>query len=458
MSYVDFLDRKTQLGQGTGFDPVWMPDFLFDFQKSLVEWAIRIGRGALFEDCGLGKTPQQLVWCENVHRKTNRPVLITTPLAVSAQTIEEGAKFGIEVRKTNDGTVHSGINVTNYENLHKYNPRDFAGLDCDESSAIKSFDGVRRKEVTEFARKMEYRLLATATAAPNDYIELGTSSEALGQLGHMDMLQRFFRNDMNNGSTKKAWRTQGGRADKWRFKGHAEMDFWRWVCSWARAVRKPSDLGFSDDRFVLPTLTETEHLVQAKTVREGYLIDLPAEGLFEERQEQKRTVAERCDRMASIVNAASDQSLVWCHLNEEGRTLRKMIPDSVEVSGSDSVESKEAAFLGFAHGEIKTLISKPKIGAWGLNFQNCARVGYFPSHSFEAYYQAVRRCWRFGQKRPVSVEIVTTDGGHQVMANLKRKAAQAESMFSSLVAQMNHAIGISRLTNFDRKMEAPSWL
>jgi hypothetical protein len=283
--YAEFLERRSQLDGNDGFEPVWMPDFLFPFQTALVEWAIRKGRAALFADCGLGKTPMQLVWAENVHRVTGRPVLLVTPLAVSFQTEGEAAKFGIEAATSRDGSVTAPITITNYERLHLFASADFGGMVCDESSAIKSFDGVRRAIVTDFMRKMRYRLLCTATAAPNDYIELGTSSEALGYLGHMDMLGRFFTNKMGN-STGQG-RSYGGAAE-WRFKGHAEDAFWRWVSSWARAMRQPSDFGFSDDGFALPALSQRQHTVEANIPRDGALFDMPAVGLREEREEARR--------------------------------------------------------------------------------------------------------------------------------------------------------------------------
>lgn len=451
--YAEFLERKAQLGGLHGFDPVWMPSFLFDFQRDLVEWATRKGRGAIFADCGLGKTPMQLVWAENVHRHTNRPVLIVTPLAVSAQTIEEAAKFRLDLRRTVDGTAHPGLNVTNYERLHHFNPADFAGVACDESSAIKSFDGTRRQIVTDFMRKLPYRLLSTATAAPNDYIELGTSSEALGELGHMDMLNRFFKNDQNSTTVNRLW-----DGAKWRLKGHAETHFWRWVCAWARALRKPSDMGYSDERFHLPPLQEREVLVAATTPAPGMLFDLPAQGLWEEREEARRTLAERCDRVRAIAAQESGPIVLWCHLNDEGNTLARLIPEAIQVQGSDSPEEKEARLLAFTRGEVRILIIKPKIGAWGLNWQHCAHMTFFPSHSFEQYYQAVRRCWRFGQTRPVQVDIVTTDSGARVMANLQRKATQADAMFSHLVTHMHDALGVTRSSTFTQAEQVPAWL
>lgn len=452
--YEKFLEVKTQLGGFTGFDPLWMPEFLYDFQQSLVDWSLRKGKSAIFADCGLGKTPMQLVWAENVVRKTNGRVLILTPLAVSRQTVAEAHKFDIECHRSRTGELFSGIHVANYEQLHHFNPSDFVGVVCDESSILKSFDGSTRSAVTEFMRQLPYRLLATATAAPNDYIELGTSSEALGELGHIDMLNRFFKNDANNSAVGRKY----GEVVKWRFKGHAELPFWRWVSSWARALRRPSDLGFDDSRFVLPALTENEHLVDIETPRDGFLFNLPAVGLFEQRQERRHTLNERCQRSAELVNDTGKPALVWCHMNDEGDLLEKMIPDAIQISGRDSDEAKEEKFVAFIDGQSRVLVTKPKIGAWGLNLQHCAHIVFFPSHSYEQYYQGVRRCWRFGQTKPVTVDLVTTEGERMVTKNLKRKADAADKMFSSLVAEMNRAVKIDHHANFTTQEEIPAWL
>jgi len=452
--YERFLDAKSQLYGDHGFDPVFMVDELFDFQQQLVQWATRKGRCAIFADCGLGKTPMQLTWAENVVRSTGKRVLILTPLAVSAQTIREGEKFGIECNRSRDGKPAGNITITNYEKLHLFDPAEFAGVVCDESSILKSFDGVRRTEITQFMRKMSYRLLCTATAAPNDHIELGTSSEALGYLGHMDMLNRFFRNENNNSAIRRHY----GEAPKWRFKGHAEIPFWRWAVSWARACRKPSDLDCDDGPFVLPPLVVNEHLVEAETLPDGFLFPLPAVSLQEQREEKRRTIGERCEKAAALVNDTGQPALVWCHLNDEGNLLEKIIPDAVQISGADSDDVKEERFLAFANGDIRVLVTKPKIGAWGLNFQHCAHVVFFPSHSYEQYYQGVRRCWRFGQKRQVDIDIVLTEGERRVMKNLQRKSEAADQMFSNLVAEMNHAIHIERSTTFDEKERIPQWL
>lgn len=451
--YAEFLAAKSQHNTGDGFEPIWMPDFLFDFQTDLVDWAIRMGRSALFADCGLGKTPMALTWAENVRRKTNRPVLYVTPLAVSFQTVQEAEKFGVEASISRLGKVADGITVTNYERLENFDPADFAGLVCDESSAIKAFDGKRRAIVTEFMRTLPYRLLDTATAAPNDYIELGTSSEALGYLGHMDMLNRFFVNQQGTSATNR----YRGEAAQWRFKGHAHEPFWRWVTSWARAIRKPSDLGFSDERFVLPELQHRMHVVEAATPAEGMLFDVPAVGLREERDEARRTITERCETAATALEDAPS-GVAWCHLNDESSLLAGMIDGAVEVSGSDSPDEKEEKLIAFTRGEARILVSKPKIGAWGLNWQHCHRMTFFPSHSYEQYYQAVRRCWRYGQQHPVTVDIITTEGGAQALRNLQRKSDQADKMFDALTMHMRDALGIQRGTDYEIPVEVPSWV
>lgn len=454
MDYLEFLDSRTHAPKGDGIRCDNLPDFLFDYQQSLVSWSIERGRSAIFADCGLGKTPMLLAWADAIVKHTNRDALVLTPLAVAGQMVREAEKFGIEAYRSVAGETKRGINITNYERLKHFDPLQFAAVVCDESSILKSFAGARKTEITAFMRKVPYRLLDTATAAPNDFVELGTSSEALGYMGYMDMLNRFFKNDLNNSASGR----MRGEVIKWRLKGHAETPFWRWVCSWARAIRKPSDLGFDDARLVLPPLVEREHLVDALTLADGMLFALPAAGLKEQREERRRTIQERCERMAALVNGTGQPALVWCHLNDEGDELESMIPDCVQVSGSDSDEAKEEKLLAFADGKARVLVTKPKIGAWGLNFQHCAHVALFPSHSFEQYYQSVRRCWRFGQTRAVHVDIVTTEGERGVLKNMQRKAAQADKMFSNLVAEMNSAIGISARSTFPTQEVVPSWL
>jgi hypothetical protein len=277
----------------------------------------------------------------------------------------------------------------------------------------------------------------------------------------MDMLNRFFKNDNNTSDTKGRWKGYGAprafMGQQWRFKGHAEDAFWRWVCSWARSVRRPSDLGFPDDGFILPPLEHRQHIIEARTRAEGTLFDLPAIGIHEERDEQRRTISERCDQVAELL-ADAESAVAWCHLNAEGDRLAKIIPGAVQVSGSDDADRKEEVLTAFGRGEIRVLVTKPKIGAWGLNWQHCNRMSFFPSHSYEQYYQAIRRSWRFGQDRPVLVDIVTTEGGRHALENLQRKAEQADRMFSSLVAHMGDALTIQRSTEHTRTVEVPSWL
>jgi len=452
-SYSEFLDAKMHVASEYGFDPVWMPSSLFPFQVAIVEWALRKGRAAIFADCGLGKTPMQLTWAENVARVSGGRVLILTPLAVSFQTVNEGEKFGIEVTHRRDG-IRAGdrIVVTNYERLHHFKPDDFAGVACDESSILKNFSGETRKAVTDFMRKRPYRLLCTATAAPNDYIELGTSSEALGELGAQDMLSKFFRRD------EKFCRVENMGGQGWRMRDHAKRDFWRWVCSWARAIRKPSDLGFEDGAFRLPPLDVRQHTVKASTPLDGYLFDIPAVGLQEQRADLRRTIGERCSMAAQLVNAHDKPAVAWCNLNDEGNRLAREINGAEEVSGADSDERKEEVFAGFINGEVRVLVTKPSIGGFGLNLQHCAHQTYFPSHSYEQYYQCVRRCWRFGQKSPVTVDMITTDGQDNVLANLNRKAEQADAMFNNLVSMMWRELRIERENQYTQKEQVPSWL
>jgi hypothetical protein len=463
-NYETFLNKKTQLGTYDGFDPIYMPDCLFDFQRSLVNWALQKGRAALFADTGLGKTLMQLVWAENVVRKENKPVIILTPLAVGSQTIREGTKFGIECSRSKLGIPHSGVNIVNYERLHYFDPNDFAGAVCDESAILKSFDGVRRQEITEFMRKMRYRLLCTATPSPNEYIELGTSSEALGYLGYMDMLSRFFKNNQGNSIKPSVYRhgskkfSQLDDNAKWRFKGHAEEPFWKWVCSWSRAVRKPSDLGFDDGQFLLLPLVERQHQVISRTNPDGMLFALPAIGLREQREERRRTIDERCEVAAKLVNDTGQSAIIWCQLNDEGNKLESLVPDAIQISGNDDDGAKEEKFLAFIDGKSRILITKEKIGAWGLNFQHCAHSVSFPTHSFEAYYQSVRRCWRFGQKREVISDIIATEGEKDVLANLQRKASAANQMFTELIKHMNDAIGVDRSIAFREQEGTPTWL
>ncbi len=452
MEYLDFLKQRSHLSHGMGFSPLWIPDFLFDFQKEMTEWNLLKGRSAMFEDCGLGKTPQYLVWAQNIVMKTNKPVLILTPLSVASQVVKEGEKFGIGCEQSKDGKYKKDIVVTNYERLHFFNSSDFSGVVCDESSILKNFAGQRKSQITEFSKKMPYRLLSTATAAPNDYIELGTSSEALGAMGYMDMINMFFKNDQNNSSTGRHY----GKKIQWRLKKPAKKVFWRWVSSWARAIRKPSDLGFDDGKFVLPELIEKQHLVDASIPPQGELFIRPAIGLKEQREELKSTIKERCEKVAELVDH-KEPFLIWCHLNDEGDLLEKMIPNATQVAGKHSDDEKERRLNAFSNGEIQGMITKPKIAGFGMNWQHCAHMTFFPSNSYEQYYQGVRRCWRFGQAKAVRVDMVTTHGMETILNNLQSKSKEADKMFSILVQQMNNPLNINTDINFNKQMEVPTW-
>lgn len=477
MTYQDFLDQKTHEGAAHGFDPIWMPPQLFDFQVSLVTWAIRKGRAAIFADCGLGKTAMQLTWAENVVRHTGKPVLILTPLAVAAQTIREGEKFGIECHRSGDGAVAGRIVITNYERLEHFNPADFAGVVCDESSILKSFSGATRKALVRFMAKTPYRLLCTATAAPNDYTELGNSSEALGELSYSDMLRRFFAQLDDKGQKREEAHQRTAEAlasanpnyykklafrisqtiGQWRLKHHARDHFWRWVASWARACRMPSDLGFQNEGYVLPPLVERDHVITPNSPPDGMLFCVPAFGLAEEREERKRTLAERCDLAAKLVNH-DKSAVIWCHTNAEGDRLESIIPDAAQIAGRTPDQRKIELYEAFATGQLRVLVIKPKIGAWGLNWQHCAHVVTFASHSYEQYYQSIRRCWRFGQENPVHVDVIATEGEARVLANMRSKAKRADQMFEELVQQMNSAMRIARINEYTNTPKVPQWL
>jgi hypothetical protein len=453
MNYDEFIRSKSQWNNRCGIDPGELPSWLYDFQAYLVEWALRQGRAAIFADCGMGKTAMQLAWAQRIIEETNKPVLIVTPIAVGAQTIQEAERFGITAKRSRDGSCTGDrcLWVTNYEHLHKLDPSIFAAVVCDESSAIKDFKSERKAVVVEFMRTVPYRLLCTATAAPNDFWELGTSSEALGLLGFRDMITKFFKQE----TTKDH---HGWGRTKYRFRGHAEQPFWSWVCSWARSIQNPEDIGFDGSRFVLPKLIEVEHVVNSARFRDGFLFSLPARDMQEEREERRRTMPERCEMAASLVHQHEGASVLWCELNDEGDMLEKLVADSVQVKGSTSDDEKEEALIGFSKGEIKRLIIKPKIGAWGLNWQHCHNVTMFPSHSFEQYYQAVRRCYRFGQTKDVTVNIIASEGERGVIKNLHRKQEQSKKMFRELCKHMNDAMHIVTQDYFPEKEKLPTWL
>jgi len=467
MDYCDFIKQKEHVSDNHGFNMIENNDMLFDFQNYLVEWALLKGRGAIFADCGMGKTPMQLLWAKNVAKYTNGRVLIITPLFVSAQTVEEGEKFGIEVNRVKDGNVKSNqkIVITNYEKLSKFDSNDFTGVVCDESSILKNFDGVYKSLITKFLRKIKYRLLCTATASPNDYTELGTSSEALGYLGYVDMLQKYFSSNENTfaqgGGNSRSSRFQKPLQDgKFRFKGHSSEFFWKWVCTWARAIRKPSDFGFDDNNFILPKLTKNLYTVKNRNIKSGFLFEPANTSLREQHEERRRTLPERCEMAADIINKTVGHSIAWCNLNDESKIITKLIDDSVEITGSDSDDKKESALMGFKRGEFKCLVTKSKIAGMGMNFQHCRHQTFFPSHSFEQFYQCVRRSWRFGQKKEVVIDLISSEGESQILANLNRKEKAASEMYDEIIKLMSdNQINTDNIKNKPlSKVRTPKWI
>jgi len=440
--YRELIANKQWKAPASGFEPTWLPDCLFPFQRAIVRWACRKGRAALFEDCGLGKTLQQLVWAQNVVDHTDDSVLILAPLAVADQTVAEGARFGIGVRHIHDPSDMDGhgIYITNYDRLERFTGQIWAGIVLDESSIIKSYTGTIRNQIIESFTGVSYKLACTATPSPNDHTELGNHAEFLGVMTRTEMLATFFVHD-------------GGETSVWRLKGHAEEDFWRWCAGWAVMVRKPSDLGFSDDGFRLPELTIRTHVLASGIESPDTIFAMPAVTLDEQRKARRLTMEMRAQHAACIAHDATDQVLVWCEMNDEGDMLAEIIPDSVQVAGCDDDEDKSSRMLGFSAGKHRVLITKPKIAGFGMNWQNCNEMVFVGlSHSYEQFYQAVRRCHRFGQKRPVTVHVITTDVEQEVLANIKRKQADADAMSAGMVEHMS-AITAQEINGTERQSE-----
>lgn len=428
-----------------GFKPVFMPDCLFDFQKHLAEWNVTQGRSATFADCGLGKSLMELVWAENVVRHTNKPVLLLTPIAVGAQMVREGEKFGIECKRSRDGKLNgSKIVVTNYEKLHLFDPNDFVATIADEVGIIKNYAGATRNAVIEWFAKIRYRLLASATPAPNDYTELGNGVEALGIMRRVEMLARFFIHDSSD-------------TGNWRLKGHAQEPFWKFMASWSRAVRKPSDLGFENKGFDLPPYEAHLTVLPSKPQTDA-LFPMEAITLDEQRAERRSTMDERVAATAAIANADNDPFVAFCSLNPESAALAKAIKGAQELSGTDSDDEKEEKLVAFSEGKIRCLVTKPSLCSHGLNWQHCARLSFFPSHSHESFYQSVRRCWRFGQKRTVHVHIVTTESESRVLENMRRKEKQADDMFARITEHMRSYYHTQPETYLPtKKISLPQW-
>jgi hypothetical protein len=434
-AYAKFIESKRLRFQPIGVSSkVDLHPSLFDFQRDTVRWALRKGSAALFEDCGLGKTRQQLEWAKAVTNATGQPVIIFAPLAVASQTIREAELINIEAYHCASGAeVRLGINVTNYEKLHKFNPTVFSGVVLDESSILKSYDGFFRTALIEAFARTPYKLACTATPAPNDYMELGNHAEFLGAMTRAEMLSTFFVHD----GSPIVFTHKGGRSSKWRLKGHAQSEFWKWLASWAVLIRRPSDIGYQDHDFQLPQLHVNNLIVESKVISEDTLFAMPASSMPERRAARRGSLSERIEQAASLVNANADQWLVWCDLNYESKTLCKAIPDAVEVTGSDAEEKKIDSMVGFAEGRYRVLISKPSICGHGMNFQNCHRQVFVGlSDSYESYYQAVRRSWRFGQKQPVQVHIITSHLENAVLENIRRKEIDHDAMATAMIAHM----------------------
>jgi superfamily II DNA or RNA helicase len=430
-SYAEFLASKVVRQKDCGFavGPGELNPTLFPFQRDLTAWALRRGRAALFEDCGLGKTPQQLEWAHRVGLRTGGDVLILAPLAVSKQTEREGRKFGIPVTVCqSQADVRPGVNVTNYEKLHHFDPRHFAGIVLDESSILKSFAAKTCRGVIEAFAETPYRLACTATPAPNDYMELGNHAEFLGVMSRAEMLAMFFTHD-------------GGNTSQWRLKRHAEDEFWRWVASWAAFVRKPSDIGHPDEGFALPELRTLHHALpvdQELAHAAGMLFPKDARTLAEQRATRGASLSGRVAEVAGLVNGSNDSWVVWCELNDESAALAKAIPGAAEIRGADPNEKKEAALTDFAEGRARVLVTKPSIAGFGMNWQHCRRVAFVGvSHSYEQTYQAIRRCWRFGQTQPVECHMVYCETEDAIVKNLNRKAAEAERLAEGMLRHMS---------------------
>ncbi len=428
MTYADFLERKKMVDPATGFDQIpALSPALFPFQRDITGWALRRGRAALFAGTGLGKSLMELSWAQAVANETGKPILHLAPLAVSAQMVREAVKFGIPAHISHSqAQTDSGINITNYQKLDHFRVEEFGGVILDESSILKSVDGHYRTRLIEACANIPFRLAATATPAPNDFMELGNHAEFLGVMSYTDMLATFFTHD-------------GGETQKWRLKGHAEQEFWKWMASWAVMIRKPSDLGYANDGYDLPQLRQTQHLVAADyapSIDTGLLFPMEAHTMQERLAARRDTVKERVALAASIT--PPDGPFVWwCNLNSESEALAKAIPGAVEVRGSDSEDDKERKLIQFSEGAIRVLVTKPSICGFGMNWQHCCNTGFVGlNDSFEQVYQSIRRFWRFGQTKPVNVHFIAAETEGAVVANLKRKEADAERMAASMVMHM----------------------
>ena len=426
MNYEDFVRSKRRVEVATGHMPGELNEHLFDFQHAIVSWAVRRGRAAIFADTGLGKTLMQLAWADEVASHTNGIVVVLAPLAVSEQTIEQGATFGIEVKRIPAGESPNGpgIWITNYERINAIDFASLNGIVLDESSILKSHDGKTRTAIIDACQSIPYRLSCTATPSPNDFEELGNQCEFLGVMTRTEMLATYFINDAGDTGT-------------WILKGWGQSRFWEWMGTWAVVLRSPADLGFDGSRYDLPALTYHEHVVQTEALGDE-LFSRPAQTMLERRKAQRDSIEARCAALAEIVNAEPNEPwLIWCHLNDEAELIKSLIAGAVNVQGSDSPENKTKNLIGFAHGQVRVMVSKPKIAGYGMNWQHCARVAFVGlDDSFEKFYQAVRRCYRFGQKREVQVHIFTAENEGQILQNIKRKEVLHHEMSANMIEHM----------------------
>jgi hypothetical protein len=454
MNYEEFLLKKSQLQQDFGIEQNYECNKMFDFQKYVASYAIKKGRAAIFLDTGLGKTLIELVIAKNFIQATNKPVLIITPLAVAFQFIKEAEKFGIDdISYSKDGQVKTKIVVCNYERLDKFDYKNFDCVILDESSILKNFKGAIKQQVTSFLKKVKYRYLFTATPSPNDFVELGTSSEALGYMGYTDMLTKFFTNNEDTISPQNI-------GTQWILKGHAKENFFQWVSSWSISMRNPSDLGFEDTRFILPELISNYHPIKndKNLVINGQmqLFTAIAKTLPEIRSENSLTINERCERAIEL-SSKHDTSVYWCNLNNEGDLLNKLDKSSYQIKGSMNIDKKEEILLAFYNGEIKKLITKPKMTAFGLNWQHCNHTTYFPTFSYEQYYQSIRRFWRFGQTKPVTVDLVYSDGMSRILDSLLAKTEKANQLFNKLNSSINSDFKVKK-QEFNKEIKLPNFL
>jgi len=455
INYDQFISSKRHTIGQFGFDFLYIPEIAFDFQREIISRAVKKGRMAIFADTGLGKTLIQISVAYNIVLYTNKRVLILTPLAVAFQFINEAHKIGIDdIEYSKTGKSSKKIVVCNYERLHLFNPDDFECVILDESSILKNFDGKIKGQVTAFIKRVKYRFLSTATPSPNDFIELGTSSEALGYMGYMDMLTKFFKSNQNSVDSNN--RNIG---EKFYLKPHAERDFFAWVNQWSLMIKMPSDIGFSNDRYILPELTINQHQVKNQSMIQSNgqmtLFTPIAKTMTEVRHEQKHTTNNRCEKAVELANGKT--SVYWCNLNEESSILKSLDSEAMEIIGSQSVDKKEEILIAFANGEIKRLITKAKITGLGLNWQHCNHSVFFPTWSYEQYYQAIRRFWRFGQLNEVTIDLVISDGQKRVMDTLVQKTKKAAILYDSLVKNANRSFDYSK-KEFSTDVKLPSFL